>query len=97
MIRIFIVVIITLLPDMLRCLRRGILNAKRHLKSLPQISETRRWSLELLCLCRILTNKTHELKCSETCHRKHLIFSTNCYMFRQQGAILRELNKNKES
>ena len=37
----------------------------------------------------ILTNKMHQLKYNKTDH-KHFILGSICYMFRHQGAILRE-------
>ena len=36
-----------------------------------------------------------QLKHNKTDHKIHLIFGTNCYMFRYQGAIYSEFIKNK--
>jgi len=42
-----------------------------------------------------LTNKMHLLKYNKTYHKTYFILSTNSYIFRHQGAILRKFNNNK--
>jgi len=42
-------------------------------------------------------NKMEELKHNKTDHKAHLISDANSYMFRHQGAIIREFINNKGS
>jgi hypothetical protein len=50
-------------------------------------------NVNIFLLFRILTNKKHKLKYNKKDHKTLFRLGTNPYMFRNQGAILREFIK----